>query len=361
MKFRNVIVAAAIAALPLIPVTTAQAATLIVPAAGTGPGANASQWQSELTLHTAAPRQVSLAISFHRGTDVLGPVEVVLEPRQTVSISDIAHTKFDLTSATGALSIEVSDRDARTLAVTSRTFNVSPTGEFGQDIPSVDASAALRAGDIAALSGPAVAGTNRFNFGIYATEAASVEWQVVRANGTVATSKVITYAAGQHAQYNSGIETLLGAAAENNDTVHARIGSGRALFYGSIVNATGDPTFIPGIRTREDILIQFTGVDLDENGTIDLRDDNGDGVLDTPVQIIRTVFGNYFQVVVQGEFGESVTLEIVSSPVYAELLDADGTLTVVAGAGSTATTGEIVLKATSEGSTQLITIPVVFK
>src|SRR5688572_28424179 len=261
MKFRNVIVAAAIAALPL----AAQAATLIVPAAGTGPGANASQWQSELTLHTAAPRSTTLSVSFHQGTDVLGPVEITLQARETLSIADIAHTKFGLASGTGALVIEVADRDARSLAVTSRTFNVSPAGEFGQDIPSVDANAALRVGDIAALSGPATAASNRFNFGIYVTEAATVEWQVVRADGTVGTVKTVTYAAGTHAQYNSGIETLIGAAAQDNDTVHARVNSGRAIFYGSIVNATGDPTFIPGIRTREDILIQFTGVDLDEN------------------------------------------------------------------------------------------------
>lgn len=361
MKFRNVIIAAAIAALPLIPSTAAQAATLVVPAAGTGPGANASQWQSELTLHTAGPRATTLSVSFHQGAAVLGPVEIVLQARQTLSIADIAHTKFGLTSGNGALVIEVADRDAKSLAVTSRTFNTSASGEFGQDIPSVDASAALHVGDIAALSGPATVASNRFNFGIYATEATAVEWQVVRANGTVGASKTVAYSAGTHAQYNSGIETLLGATPQDNDTVHARVNSGRAIFYGSIINATGDPTFIPGIRTREDILIQFTGVDLDENGSIDLRDNDGDGVLDTPVEILRSVFGNYFKVVAKGEFGEHVTLEIVSSPVYAQLLDANGTLTVVAGAGTTATTGEIVLKATSENSTQLITIPVVFK
>ena len=357
MKFRNVIVAAAVAALPL----AAQAATLVVPAAGTGPGANASQWQSELTLHTAAPRSTTLSVSFHQGTQVLGPVEITLQARETLSIADIAHTKFGLASGTGALVIEVADRDARSLAVTSRTFNVSPAGEFGQDIPSVDANAALRVGDIAALSGPATAASNRFNFGIYATEAASVEWQVVRADGTAGAVKTVTYAAGTHAQYNSGIETLIGATAQDNDTVHARVTSGRAIFYGSIVNATGDPTFIPGIRTREDILIQFTGVDLDENGSIDLRDNNGDGTLDSPVEILRTVFGNYFQVVAKGEFGENVTLEIVSSPAFAQLLDADGTLMVVVGTGTSASSGEIVLRATSDGSSQLITIPVVFR
>jgi hypothetical protein len=360
MKLRNLITAAAVAALPFL-APAAQAATLIVPAAGTGPGANASQWQSELTLHTAAPRPVALSITFHRGSDVLGPVAITLQPRQTLSIEDVVRTKFGVASGNGALVIEVSDRDARSLAVTSRTFNVSPTGEFGQDIPAVDATAALRVGDIAALSGPAVVGTNRFNFGIYATEAATIDWQVVRAGGTVAATKSVGYAAGTHAQYNGGIETLIGVTPQANDTVHARVTSGRAIFYGSIINATGDPTFIPGIRTREDILIQLTGVDLDENGSIDLHDANGDGVLDTPVPIFKSIFPNYFQVVAEGEFGEAVTLEVISGPGHTQLLDADGTLIVIAGVDPTGTTGAIVLRATSNGTSQLLTIPVVFR
>ncbi len=360
MKLRNLIAAAAVAVISFA-ATTAQAGTLVVPVAGTGPGANASQWQSELTLHNAAPRLVTLSVSFHQGGDVLGPVEVVLQPRQTISIADVAHTKFGLASGNGALVIEVADRDAKGLAVTSRTFNTSASGEFGQDIPSVDATAALRSGDVAALSGPAAVATNRFNFGLYVTETASIEWQVVRANGTVAASRTAAYSAGTHAQYNGGIESFLSATQQNNDTVHARINSGRAIFYGSVVNATGDPTFIPGIRTREDILIQLIGVDLDENGSIDLRDNDGDGVLDTPVRIIKSLFPNYFQVVAQGEFGEAVTFEIVSAPGTTQLLNTNGLLIVNIGANVTGTTGEIVLKATSDGSTQSITIPLEYR
>lgn len=356
MKYPNLITAAAFAALTV----TANAATIIVPAAGTGAGANASQWQSELTLHNAAPRAIPLSISFVRGTTVFGPANVVLAARQTESTADIVKNQFGLSSATGAIVISVADREARSLAVTSRTFNVSPSGEFGQDIPAVDATDALRTGDTAAINGPSDIETTRFNFGLYATEAASIDWELVRADGTVARTKNVTYAAGSHAQYNSGIETLLGADPQDNDTVHAHVKSGRAIFYGSVINATGDPTFVPGIATREDITINFTGVDLDENGSVDVRDNNHDGVLDAPVQITRSRFPNYFDVVAAGEFGEAVTLEIVSAPGHAELLDAN-TLIVIAGADVTGATGEIVLKATFEGSTQFITIPVTFR
>ena len=358
MKFRNLISTAAIALLPIV----ASAATLVVPAAGTGPGANNSQWQSELTLHNAAPRAASLTVTFHQGTSVLGPVTVNLQAGRTASIADIARTQFGITSGTGALVLEVEDRAARSIAVTSRTFNTSAEGEFGQDIPAVDVTDAVRAGDLAALSGPSAVTGNRFNFGLYAIEALTVQWELLRADGTVATSKNATYAAGQHVQYGSGIETFLGLTAANNDTVHAHVTAGKAIFYGSIINATGDPTFVPGVRTRDDIVINFAGVDLDENGSVDIADTDRDGVLDAPIEIITSLFPEYFRIVATGEFGETVTYEVVSSPAtQSDLLDAQGTLRIIAAGDLKNTTGEIVVKINVGGASTLVTLPVKFR
>ncbi|HKR64893.1 MAG TPA: hypothetical protein VJZ00_14260 [Thermoanaerobaculia bacterium] len=356
MKFRNLIPAAALFLLPL----AANAATLIVPAAGTGPGANNSQWQSELTLHTAAPRAVAFSLEFHQGTSVLGPVTVTLEPRQTVSISDVVRTKFGVTGGTGAIVINVADRDAKTVAVTSRTFNTSPSGiEFGQDIPAYNATAANIAGDTAAIPGPSVA-LNRFNAGVYAVTASKVKLEVLRADGTTAATKDVTLAAGEHAQYNGAIE-FIGAEKKANDTVHATVVEGNAIFYGSIVNTTEDPTFVPAMRTRNDIVINFLGVDLDENGTIDIADGDGDGVLDAPILVLASSFPETLRVVAQGEFGETVTFEVVSSPAHIDLLDARGTMRVIAFGDVKGTTGAIRVRATSGNSSAVLTIPAVFK
>ncbi|HYH09748.1 MAG TPA: hypothetical protein VEK11_22055 [Thermoanaerobaculia bacterium] len=356
MKITNLLTAAAIAALPL----TTHAAQLVIPAAGAGPGANGSQWKSNVTIHSAAPRGTSLTLRFQQGTTLSAPVEVHLGARQTVSIDDIVQSKFHATG-TGALIVDVSERDARGIAITSRTANVLGDVEFGQDIPAVDVADALREGDTGALPGPDDVTRERFNFGIYTLEATTVEWQVVRANGTVAATRSVTYATSAHAQYNSGIESLLGVAPQRNDTVYARLASGRAIAYGSIVNTTGDPTFVPGIRTREDILIDFKGVDLDENGTIDVADANDDGVLDAPVDIATSMFDSYFKVVAEGEFGETVQYEIVSSPAQADILDENGTLRVAAGAAVKGTVGEIRIRAISGSSSQVLTIPVRFR
>jgi len=357
MKFRNILTAAAVALLSV----TASAATIVVPAAGTGPGANLSKWQSELTLHSAAPRPVTVSISFHQGRKVLGPVSVTLQPRETVSIADIAKSKFGLDAGTGALTIDVDDRNARHIAVTSRTFNTAPDGsEFGQDIPAVQTADAVAAGQIATITGPSSVASTRFNFGLYAVTATTLKWELVRANGTLAGSAQATYAAGEHVQFNFGVNTVFGAEPQNNDTVYARLASGSAIFYGSIINATGDPTFVPGVPTRDDVLITF-GVDQDENGSAEFTDSNGDGVLDATLDLFTGAFPNFFRVVAKGEFGEPASLELVSSPSDARIIDANGTLQTAASDDLKGKTGQIIVRATVNGSVSLLTIPVRYR
>ncbi|HET8775145.1 MAG TPA: hypothetical protein VFP80_15190 [Thermoanaerobaculia bacterium] len=356
MKLRNIISTAAIALLPVV----GSAATLVVPAAGSGPGANNSQWQSELTIHNAAPRAATVTVSFVQGKVVLGSAGLTLQAKQTLSRADIART-LGATSGSGALVIEVADRDARAIAVTSRTFNTSSEGEFGQDIPAVDVANAARPGDLVVLNGPPVAQNNRFNFGLYTVDATDVTWELVRADGTVAATKDVSYFGGGQALYGSGIETLLGVTPAANDAVRARVNTGKAIFFGSIVNATGDPTFVPGVRTRDDIIINFTGVDLDENGTVDIADQNGDGILDAPVNVITSMFPAYFRVVAEGEFGETVSYEIVSAPTTTQLLDAAGTIRVVAAGDKKNTVGDIVVKVTVGNASTLVTIPLKFR
>jgi hypothetical protein len=356
MKFRNLITAAAIAALPF----AAQAATLVIPAAGTGPGSNDSHWQTDVTLHSTAPRPVALTLTLQSGSRP--SFQLTLEPRATVTLTDIVKTKFNVDAGTSAITIQADDRDAKSLGVTSRTINRSPNGVFGQDVPAINVDLANVAGDIAALPVGFSPISVRFNFGIYAVAPAVVKWELVRANGTVAASKEVTYAAAQHVQYNNGISSLLGATQENNDTVHAHVVSGRAFFYGSVINETGDPGYVPGLRTREDIRINFAGVDLDEDGTVDVADTDNDGVLDAPIDIYTSFFPNFFRIVATGEFGETVTYEIVEAETLdTHFLDGNGSLRVFASGNVKGTTGQILVRATTGGSSQVLVIPVRYR
>ncbi|HEX8616645.1 MAG TPA: hypothetical protein VF911_03570, partial [Thermoanaerobaculia bacterium] len=164
------------------------------------------------------------------------------------------------------------------------------------------------------------------------------------------------------AQHNAGVQAAFGVAPAGNDTVHAHVLTGRALFYGSAINLTGDPSFVPGIATREDVTLTFKGIDSDENGTVDIADANGDGTLDAPVDVFTSLFGNYFRVVAESEFGSAVTYEVISAPsVEAALLDNNGTLRVLASGNVKGTAGVIQIRATSGTSSSVFVIPVRYR
>src|SRR5438132_755340 len=254
MKFRQLITAASIAILPL----AASAATFIVPAAGTGPGANDSRWQSELTLHN--------------------------------------------TSAT-------------------------PT-----------------------------------TIGIYAVTAATVRWDLVHADGTPAASVEQSYKAGTQLQYGQGIKTLLGLEEQDDDAIHAVVSSGKVIAYGSAINnQSGDPTFVPGIRARVDIRLNFVGVDLNEDGIVDVFDANHDGVLDQPIDVFTTSgFPHYFRIVVTGPNGEPATLELVDTIRDAQFIDVQ-TLQYASPSTLKGSTGTLKVRATAAGVSEVITIPVNYR
>src|SRR5438874_974165 len=113
MHVKHFITAATIALLPL----AASAATYVVPAAGTGPGANNSHWQSELTLHNLALRTLTVSLTYHDTNGPSEPVSVDVAPQSTIALADVVKTRFGRQSATGGLSIVVADIDAKKLAI----------------------------------------------------------------------------------------------------------------------------------------------------------------------------------------------------------------------------------------------------
>ena len=357
MSVKRLMVLAAAALLTV----AANAAQVIIPAAGTGPGANASQWKSDVLLHNTAPREISVTMELHVGADVVGTKTFTLPAKNTLVLRDVVKEQFGLSSGTGALVLTVDDRNLKYLAASSRTYNTLGGAEFGQDIPAVRAEDAALPGQIAVLSNPSAEA--RFNFGVYAIDETTIRWQVLRADGTVAASIDRTYAAGEHEQHNDfffdGTQILTDKRA--GDSLYARILDGKAVVYASSINnGTGDPTFVPPTLTREDVLVSF-GVDLDENGTIDVVDGDGDGVLDAPIVVHTSMFPAHFRVVVVSEFGTPVALSVVESEADAIFRDSIGTMRVGAGGNLKNTAGSIVVKATVDGTETLLTIPVQFK
>lgn len=352
MKITRILATILATLLPL----AAGATTLVIPASGTGPGANDSHWQTELTLHNLSASPITAVLTFHDVLGSAGTSSVTVAPRATLAIADVVASRFGREAATGAIEIAFDSAFAQKLTVSSRTFNKSASGEFGQDIPAVDQSSIPETGSTVVLSGPSSATDARFNFGIYADKASTIQWDLVRADGTIAASKEISYAAGTQAQYNFGVSSLFNAGAQDNDTVHAIVTSGRAIAYGSVVNnVSGDPTYVPGLLARADSRINFAGIAFGDSTSVSVPDANHDGVLDRSIDVQTGSWPINFRIVVNST--TPATFELLNAPPQLRFYDAHGGLTWWPDAASSGTTLNLKVKVTADGVTEIITIP----
>jgi hypothetical protein len=354
MTVRRIITAFAIVLLPL----AAGAATLIVPAAGTGAGANGSQWQTELMLHSTSTVAIEATLVFHDSTGAMETAAIEIAPRATLCLDDVVKAKFRRDGATGAIEITYDDSFANKLSATSRTFNKSSNGQFGQDIPAVKLASAATEGVSIVINGPSEPAESRFNFGVFAAEPTTVKWELVRADGSVAGTVNADYEAGTHTQYNSGVASFFGLVPENDDVIIASIEKGSALAYGSIINeATGDPTYVPGYDTRPDIHAKFVGVDYDFNGSAEILDTDRDGMLDAAVDVYSgQQSSNAFQLIVADP---DAKFELVSSS-YPVTVSEDG-LVVLAITMPSSGSGTIKVRVTVNGTSDILRIPIRFR
>ncbi|HVT45871.1 MAG TPA: hypothetical protein VMT00_15950 [Thermoanaerobaculia bacterium] len=360
MSPRRLILAALLLAFASFASADALDADYVIPASGSGPGLLGSVWQSEVSLYNASTRTMDLTLSFHDGSGKVTQFATSLPSRSTTSIADIVNARFGQPAAVGAIVIDVADEAlVDKLIVTSRTFNLSDSGEFGQDIPAVSASDTLTKGYSGIIIGPSDASNVRLNFGLFALADSTIDWKLLRSDGTIASELTVTYTGGSHVQYTRGVESFFGSTAADNDAIQADVIAGEIVLYGSAVNnATGDPSFVPPGRFREPAAIEFLGLDLDENGTVDVE--ARDGIVVRPIELVTSLFPNYFRVIAVEATGRPLTLTLVNPSNDVVLIDAD-TIQWLPGVDVKGTSGSLTVRATDGFRTADLIIPVIFK
>lgn len=354
--FRKLMIALALAPL------AASAATLVIPASGSGPGANGSRWQSEVTLHNTANRPVTVTLTFHDANGAGLSTTETVAARHTASIGDIVTSRFQREAATGAITIDAPDDFASRLTVSSRTFNRSAGGDFGQDIPALAATDALRAGDTGVIAGATDVTNSRVNFGIYSIDASTIHWQLLRADGSVAADAIRSYAAGVQQQYSADSANLLSAPRQNDDVIYAQVVLGHAVVYGSTIDAiSGDPTYVPGIRARQETAINFEGVDVSNDGRADFLDVDHDGVVDVPVDVFISAFPNYLHFIASGPNGEKVAFSLVDPVPDTAMLTEESILMWTPSVLLRGQTFTLRVLATTGSDSEVLTIPIRFR
>ncbi len=235
--------------LPVLPVTSP--GPYLIPSVAHASGTGGSQWRTNVAAVNPGTRAASLTLTFSQyesgGTPVVRTA--TLGAGATVEWQDILVSLFGFAASARVKGTVRIDADLP-LVVTSRTYNQTASGTYGQYYPALTTAHALAPGQLGVLAQVKRTTAFRANVGIQAVgpDPATVTLRARNAAGTPSGTPVTrTVQAGRYWQ----ADDFFGPSYANTGdqpiaSVTAEVTAGTAWVYASVVdNATGDPTTLP--------------------------------------------------------------------------------------------------------------------
>lgn len=226
---------------------------LAIPAVAHSAGAAGSSWRSDVRVFHLSEGNDNhgatvLTVSYYPANTPNAPPAtrtITIGANEVLSLDDILLRTFGLDNATGALRIR--SEGGRILA-TSRTYNQSSTGTFGQDIPAVALSAGLPGNATAVFSGLSDSGY-RTNVGFFNLSSTALDLTLTlkRPDGSVISTKPFRLEGNVMTQLNL-FSFMDAAGTQVASLAISANGSATTPYwaYASVIdNASGDPVFVP--------------------------------------------------------------------------------------------------------------------
>ncbi|MBW3670920.1 MAG: hypothetical protein KY432_04530, partial [Acidobacteria bacterium] len=255
--------------------------SLIIPAVAHADGLN-STWLSDIRLTNVGAVTQKYQLNFTPagvdGTQTGQSTSIDVQPGSTVALNDVLANWYGTVSGgseTGMLEIRPMKSSTSssigglaavasggfTSLASSRTYNMTPNGTFGQFIPAIRFEKFVGTGTEQSgtprLSLQQVSQSTAFrtNLGIVEASGNAVDAlvSVFDNAGTLVGSFTVAMQPGEHKQLNSVLEQQ-GITVENGRIeISAANGQGRLMAYGSVVdNITNDPQLVPAVTLGED-------------------------------------------------------------------------------------------------------------
>jgi len=238
--------------------------SLIIPAVGHAAGANDSLFESDVRVANTSAQtqkyQLNFTLSGTDGTQSGQSTTIQIDPGATMALDDILTNFFgigsDGTSATGMLEIRplttatnlpTSGVPSIQTVASSRTFNTTPTGTFGQFIPAIPFAQFVGQSSVISLQQVAQSTAFRTNLGLVeaAGESASVLVHVFDNSGHELTQVPVTLLPSEHVQMNSFLQTHGISLSDGRLEVEVTSATGKVTAYASVVdNLTNDPLLV---------------------------------------------------------------------------------------------------------------------
>ncbi len=227
------------------------AQSIMIPVVAKIGGFEGTNWVSDVRVYNPGAEIVSLDLELRPEHGTGGNTEVrsvLLDPGRVLALDDVVGSLFGLTRSVGSLRIAVKGGPAP-LLVTSRTYNLTPNGTYGQFIPSM--STGFGPGSSAAVAHLASTAEFRTNIGVCEVGGGSVTVRYALKDGDGVTEGVGSVSLGPYEMIQvNGLSAALGTAGGANlrvDFFHDG-GDGRFVAYGSVVDNSpegGDAIFVP--------------------------------------------------------------------------------------------------------------------
>jgi hypothetical protein len=226
---------------------------LVIAAVGHAAGGGGSAWRSDVRIYPLnaasgddqGPGNGTITLSFYPANvsnPAITPKSVTIAANQILALDDLVLKTFGLDNATGALRIQSSLK----LFATSRTYNQSADGTFGQDIPAVSLDQQLTAGSVAKFSGLSNSGY-RTNVGFFNTGSAAADMQLDLRDATGARiAQKAFHLDGKTMTQINDLFAYLGAGSAGGGSLWITTTGGSLVAYASVIdNASGDPVYVP--------------------------------------------------------------------------------------------------------------------
>jgi uncharacterized repeat protein (TIGR01451 family) len=266
---------------PITPTTksTPPPDALIIPAIAHADGIN-SHFQSDVRVSNTSPRLMTYELTFtpsgDSGITEGKQTQFSVEPGQTIALDDILRTWFGTggASVTGSLEIRpITQSSAQTTSeilaglsnlvtfASSRTFNTTSNGTFGQYIPAIPFGSFIgKAAEdskrsILSLQQIAQSARYRTNLGVLegSGEPASLLVKIFGENGLKLNEFTLDLKGGEHRQLNSFLSQY-GITSLNDGRVELEVTSagGKITAYASVLdNETSDPLLVTPVTLTE--------------------------------------------------------------------------------------------------------------
>lgn len=274
-------------------VAKSTAEPVYIPAAAHVAGAAGTNWRTDVELHNPGGTQAQYEIALLRRNQANPqPVTVVFSVAigQCLRLSDVLFSTFGVEGGAALRIVPLSGE----VIVTSRTYNLTDEGTYGQFIGGAPVSEAIQHGQSAVLIQLTQNDDYRANLGFVSASASpiTVRADMYRSDGLFLGTRNYQLEAYMHRQIDRAFQQVTDDDVTDGYIVVSTVTPGGEFFaYTSVVdNATGDPVYIPAIISGGATAPTPTPTPTGPGPTVTPTPTVGPGVPLDPLDAMTTIF-----------------------------------------------------------------------